>query len=55
MELCQHSSVCAEGLIEVFNPMEHPWINMDGADADRIIEQVSKCPSGALSYILHNQ
>jgi hypothetical protein len=27
---------------------------MDGADSEKIIEQVRKCPSGALSYFLNN-
>jgi uncharacterized Fe-S cluster protein YjdI len=51
-ELCQHSAKCWKGLIEVFDPHKSPWINMDGADAERIIEQVNACPSGALSYII---
>lgn len=49
-DVCQHSTLCWKGLIEVFNPRERPWIKMDGATAERIIEQVRKCPSGALSY-----
>ena len=48
--LCAHSKICWQGLIEVFDPRKSPWINMDGADAEKIIEQVKKCPSGALSY-----
>jgi hypothetical protein len=40
-------------LIEVFNPRERPWVKMDGATTERIIEQVRKCPSGALSYYLN--
>jgi uncharacterized Fe-S cluster protein YjdI len=51
---CQHSTLCWKGLIEVFNPKERPWIKMDGATTERIIEQVKKCPSGALSYFLNN-
>jgi uncharacterized Fe-S cluster protein YjdI len=50
---CIHSSVCWKGLLEVFNPKERPWINVDGATTERIIEQVKKCPSGALSYFLN--
>ncbi len=42
-----------EGLIEVFNPKEKPWIKMGGAATEKIIEQVRKCPSGALSYFLN--
>lgn len=53
-DVCQHSTLCWKGLIEVFNPRERPWIKMDGATAERIIEQVRKCPSGALSYLISN-
>lgn len=51
-ELCQHSAKCRDGLIAVFDPGKSPWINMDGAEAERIVEQVKMCPSGALSYII---
>ncbi len=47
---CIHSTICWKGLMEVFNPRKRPWVDMDGADAERIMEQVSLCPSGALSY-----
>ena len=50
---CIHSTLCWKGLIEVFNPKEKPWIKMDGATTEKIIEQVRKCPSGALSYYLN--
>lgn len=49
-DTCIHSTICWKNLREVFNPSERPWINMLGADTERIINQVSKCPSGALSY-----
>jgi Iron-binding zinc finger CDGSH type/Divergent 4Fe-4S mono-cluster len=42
-----------EGLVEVFNPRAKPWVKMNGAGTGRIIEQVRKCPSGALSYFLN--
>jgi uncharacterized Fe-S cluster protein YjdI len=51
--LCIHSARCwkgEEGLPEVFNPKEKPWIKPEGAETNRIIEQVKKCPSGALSF-----
>ncbi len=50
---CIHSTICWKGLIEVFNPRERPWIKMDGATTQRIIEQVRQCPSGALSYFMN--
>ena len=52
--LCIHSTKCwkgENGLPEVFNPRIKPWINMEGSDTERIIEQVNRCPSGALSFL----
>jgi len=46
---CQHSGNCSNGLPSVFNYRERPWIQVDGATKEEIIEQVAKCPSGALS------
>ena len=46
---CIHSGICARGLSAVFDPKRKPWIDMSQAETDRIIEQVKKCPSGALS------
>ena len=54
-DACIHSTVCWKGLIEVFNPGEKPWIKMDGAATEKVIEQVRKCPSGALSYFLNKE
>lgn len=52
---CIHSTNCWKGLGEVFNPRTRPWINMDGATTDLIVEQVGKCPSGALSIIFNEE
>ncbi len=52
-DTCIHAKLCWNGLGEVFNPRERPWINMDGATTEKIVEQINKCPSGALSYF-HN-
>ena len=46
---CIHSTKCWKGLPSVFKPREKPWIIADGAEARRVIDQVHKCPSGALS------
>lgn len=56
--LCQHSTICwkgANGLPEVFNPMRRPWINIEGAPSARIVEQVKRCPSGALSFFYNQE
>jgi len=50
---CIHSTNCWKGLTDVFNPKGKPWIRMDGASTERIIEQVKKCPGGALSYFMN--
>lgn len=48
--ICIHSGKCVQGLGEVFNVHVRPWINIAGSSTDRIMQQVEKCPSGALSY-----
>jgi uncharacterized Fe-S cluster protein YjdI len=47
---CIHSKICWKGLFEVFNPKLRPWVNMSGAESERIAEHVDRCPSGALSW-----
>lgn len=54
-DTCIHSTLCWKGLLQVFNPKEKPWINMEGASTAEIIGQVRKCPSGALSYYLNKE
>lgn len=53
-ELCIHSGNCVRGLPEVFKPREKPWINATGASTEKIIDQVGKCPSGALSFMMND-
>ncbi len=50
--ICIHSGICARGLRAVFDPARKPWIDMSQAETEKIIEQVKKCPSGALSIFI---
>lgn len=51
---CIHSAKCFNGLSDVFNPQKKPWISPEGASIAQIIDQIKKCPSGALSYEVNN-
>lgn len=50
--LCIHSGICVK-LPGVFNAAKKPWIDMNGASGEAIINQVKQCPSGALSYYMN--
>jgi uncharacterized Fe-S cluster protein YjdI len=45
---CQHSGNCVRNLPAVFQSRAQPWIKMDAATSDEIINTVALCPSGAL-------
>ncbi|MBK9062582.1 MAG: (4Fe-4S)-binding protein [Acidobacteria bacterium] len=48
--VCTHSGVCVQGLYDVFDVSKRPWVNLDGAPAEQVVEQVKRCPSGALHF-----
>jgi uncharacterized Fe-S cluster protein YjdI len=52
-KLCVHSGICAHGLPLVFKPRERPWIVVEQATTSELVEQVHKCPSGALSCYMN--
>lgn len=52
-KMCIHSAICVGGLPSVFDPKARPWIDMKGSDTETIVEQVKKCPSGALSFFMN--
>jgi len=54
-DLCTHVAYCFTELPEVFDPSERPWINAKGASTQRIIEQVNRCPTGALTYFYNDK
>ncbi|WP_179005154.1 (4Fe-4S)-binding protein [Winogradskyella forsetii] len=54
-EKCIHSGICVKGSPNVFQPNERPWVKIDGASTDEIVNTVKKCPSGALSFYMNNE
>jgi uncharacterized Fe-S cluster protein YjdI len=50
--VCTHSGICVRGLFDVFDVSRRPWVNLDGASAEKVGEQVKLCPSGALGFRL---
>lgn len=54
-ELCQHAGICVKMLPNVYHPQERPWIKPESATTEQLIDQISKCPSGALSYELNTK
>jgi CDGSH-type Zn-finger protein/ferredoxin len=55
--MCAHAGFCTRHSPNVFSTAAEPWINPDRDPADKTIETIKMCPSGALSYsvngILH--
>lgn len=47
---CIHSRQCFGNLMKVFDPRKRPWINIDGATSEEIMNTIDKCPSKALAY-----
>ena len=54
-DACIHSGICVRGLGEVFKPKERPWIQIDAASTEALVNQVKACPSGALSYYMNDE
>lgn len=50
---CSHSGVCVKTLPKVYDPKATPWLTIDKATTEELKEQVTKCPSGALSYYMN--
>lgn len=52
---CINAGLCFRNLSEVFRTTVIPWIDLEGAEKEKIIAQIKKCPSGALKYLLHQK
>jgi uncharacterized Fe-S cluster protein YjdI len=51
---CIHAAVCVQTLPEVYKPNSRSWISIENAKTEDLKSQISKCPSGALSYYTPN-
>jgi uncharacterized Fe-S cluster protein YjdI len=49
-QLCIHAGECVKALPNVYSPKDKPWIKPENATKDELINQINKCPSGALSF-----
>ncbi len=47
---CIHAEECVHGLPDVFDASRRPWIDPTGADLDKLVEVIERCPTGALHY-----
>lgn len=48
--LCTGAGVCWRLLPGVYRPLERPWIRPEFATTEQLIDQIDRCPSGALTY-----
>ena len=48
--VCIHAGECVRGLPAVFDVKLKRWIRPENAPAERVAEQVRRCPSGALQF-----
>ena len=47
---CIHATECVKRLPNVYKPDEKPWIQVENASTQELMDQINACPSGALSY-----
>lgn len=54
-EICMHTEICVKMLPNVYHPKERPWVKIENATTEELINQINHCPSGALSYRLNKK
>ena len=47
---CIHSGECFTSLRKVFDPTKRPWVDMERASTEEIIDVVERCPTRALTF-----
>lgn len=47
---CIHAGICVKMLPKVYNPIARPWIKVNNATSEELMNQIDQCPSGALGY-----
>ncbi|MDN3492545.1 (4Fe-4S)-binding protein [Winogradskyella bathintestinalis] len=52
---CANAELCAQQLSDVFRRSVIPWIDLEGAQTETIVNQIKKCPSGALQFHLNKK
>lgn len=50
-KICTHSANCVNKLPEIFNIENEPWVNLNNATKEKLLQSVKNCPSGALQLI----
>lgn len=54
-ERCTHAGICVKTLPNVYDIHAKPWIKPEGASTEALIDQINRCPSGALSYRMNEE
>ncbi len=52
---CIHSAKCVRNLPGVFMPQERPWVKINNAGTEQLIDAVDQCPSKALTWKYNDQ
>jgi uncharacterized Fe-S cluster protein YjdI len=52
---CIHAGVCVKTLPNVYDPKGKPGIKIENGTTEELMNQVTQCPSGALSYYMNGE